>query len=303
MRKVAIVGAGKVGLVLGRLMKRGGAVIGAVVSRTDRSARGGGRFLGCRNAGTDLAAIPADTSLVFIAVPHDAVRAVAEDLSRLGHLRFRRLAVCHASGMLTAGALDPLAGRGATTFSFHPLQTFPRDFPPAAIVPSARGIRYGVDGGAAGLRAARRLARLLGGSVVEVPPELRTYYHASCVLASNHLATMLALLEEMYGRFGTKGKGFYPVYEPIIRATLDNVRRTSPARALSGPVARGGVATVAEHFTAIARTSPELLPYFALMSRQTAALAARKGTLAGERLEAMLALIDSVTIRPEATRR
>lgn len=299
MHRVAIVGAGKVGLVLGRLMVRGGARITAVVSRTPASAKAGGRFLRCRNAVTSPESIPPETNLVFIATPHDAVAPVAEQLAACGQLRFRRLAACHASGMLTAGALAPLARRGAVTFSFHPLQTFPRDFPPAAIVPSARGIRYGADGDAAGMRAARRLAKLLGGTVLPVPPELRAYYHASCVLASNHLAAMLSLLEAMYLRLGAKGGKFYPVYEPIIRATLDNIRRTSPARALSGPVARGGIATVAEHCAAIARTSPELLPYFAAMSRETALLAARKGTLTGERLNAMLELIASSTIRPE----
>jgi predicted short-subunit dehydrogenase-like oxidoreductase (DUF2520 family) len=303
MRRVAIVGAGKVGLVLGRLMRRGGASISAVVSRTERSAREGGRFLRCRNAGTDPAAIPPDTTLIFVAVPHDEVRGVAVQLARLDHLRFRRLAVCHASGMLTAEALSPLARRGATVFSFHPLQTFPRDFPPAEIVPSARGIRYGVDGDAAGMRAARRLAALLDGRVFPVPPALRAYYHASCVLASNHLAAMLGLLQGMHARLGAGGEGFFTVYEPILRATLENIRRTSPEHALSGPVARGGLATVAEHFDAIRRTSPELLPYFTRMSRETAALAARKGTLTGARLREMLALIESTTTETEPRRR
>jgi predicted short-subunit dehydrogenase-like oxidoreductase (DUF2520 family) len=190
--RVAVIGAGRVGSVLGRIMVEEGAVITAVISRTLSSARRGGRYLHCRNVSTAPGAIPAGTDLLFIATPHDAVRDVAGAIAAVGTLPLKGMAACHASGMLTAAALSALEARGATVFSFHPLQTFPRDFPVRRIVPSARGIWYGVDGPPAALRVARRLARLLGGHMLEIPPEMRELYHAACVAASNHLTALLA---------------------------------------------------------------------------------------------------------------
>jgi predicted short-subunit dehydrogenase-like oxidoreductase (DUF2520 family) len=289
--RVAIIGAGKVGSVLGRLLVDHGHVITAVVSRTPRSARAGGKFLKCRRVGTELSLIPENTDLIFVATPHDAVVEVAEGLASVTHLPFRRLAVCHASGMLTAAALAPLKDRGSVVFSFHPLQTFPRDFPPRKILPYARGIAYGVDGPPEGIRMARRLAHALEGKIVLIPPDLRVLYHAACVAASNHLTTVLWIVQTMYEFLRVRGVKFYPMFGPIVEATLANIARTSPAAALSGPIARGGTETLAAHFKALEKNLPELIPYFAAVSLETVRLAAAKGSVDSVKEEELLRLI------------
>ncbi len=192
---IAVVGAGRVGQVFGRVLLNGGDRIVAVVSRSRASARRGAEFLRCSTAGTSPSIIPPATDLVLLTTPHAAVEEAARAIAGLDGLPFRRMAFCHASGMLTADALAPLAARGATVFSFHPIQTFPRDFDPAEIVPSLAGIWYGVDGDPRGLRVARRLARRLGGKTVEIPRDMRVFYHAACVVASNHLTALAAVLE------------------------------------------------------------------------------------------------------------
>jgi predicted short-subunit dehydrogenase-like oxidoreductase (DUF2520 family) len=195
--------------------------------------------------------------------------------------------------MRTAAALDPLSGLGAVLFSFHPLQTFPRDFHPAEILPTARGICYAVDGDPRAIRKARTLARALEGFIVEIPPAKRELYHAACVVASNHLTTMLAVVEEMYGALGGHLPAFSRAFMPIVSATVGNIARTSPAAALSGPVARGGVETVGRHFEALRTELPHLLPYFAAVSRETIRLALRKGSVSEEQAERMRTLVAS----------
>jgi predicted short-subunit dehydrogenase-like oxidoreductase (DUF2520 family) len=292
--RIAIVGAGKVGCVLGRVLVERGHVVTAVVSRTVRSARAGGRFVGCRRTGIDLALIPPETDIVYLTVPHDAIGDVARGLAGVSHFAFARLAVCHASGMHTASVLEPVRERGAKVFSFHPLQTFPREYPPTRILPFARGIVYGVDGPPEGLRVARRLARALEGRCVLIPPDLRVLYHAACVAASNHLTTMLWVVEQMYDRLQIRGTTFSRMFGPIITATLANVARTSPAAALSGPIARGGTTTVESHFAALQDCLPALIPYFAAVSIETVHLASRKGSLAPEREKELLRLLHAV---------
>jgi len=293
---VAIVGAGKVGQVLGRILADNGATITCVISRTPGSVAAGKRFLRCRIGSTSLAAIPRETNLVFIATPHAAVSGVAAALAAEAPLRWTSTFVCHASGMLTAEALAPLRRKGAGVFSFHPLQTFPRDFAPHEIVPIARGIWYGVDGDGAAIRRARSLARSLEGRVMVVPPELRVFYHAACVVASNHLTALLADLETMGARFDPRHA--LDAFRPIIDATLNNVFRTSPARALSGPVARGGVETVREHLLSVRRTIPELIPYFVSMTGETVRLARTKGALPDEKLAAFDAMLGAFSRIP-----
>lgn len=301
---IAIVGAGKVGLVLGRILVGNGERVVAVISRSRASAKRAGGFLRCRNISTSLSAIPPTIDIIFITTPHGVVAETADKLSRLSGIDFRRVAVCHASGMLTADVLKPLRRRGATVFSFHPLQTFPRDFDPADIVESARGIYFGVDGSPAALKIARRFARKLGGHILGVPPSRRVLYHAACVLASNHLVTMLGILEQMFKNVRSGQSGFYTPFEPIVMATLRNVARTSPAKALSGPVARGGVETIAGHFASLRRFAPGLVPYYAHMSLETVKLAHAKGSLTREQTRSLKALLHTYltsTTSPEVT--
>jgi len=292
---VAIVGAGKVGTVLGRVLVEEGGRITAVVSRSRSSATSAASYLGCRIHADALTAIPPETDIVFITTPHDAVAGVASTLARLEGLEFGRMGACHASGMLTASVLEPLAERGSTVFSFHPLQTFPRSFPPRRIVPLARGICYGADGSAAGLRMARRFARALRGHVIEIPPEQRELYHAACVVASNHLTALLSVLQEMYGGVRGEKRPSLEPFRPIINATVVNVFATSPATALSGPVARGGVDTVARHLEAVRASLPALMPYFTRMTLETARLAVERGTLTPERRKALENLVMAYT--------
>jgi predicted short-subunit dehydrogenase-like oxidoreductase (DUF2520 family) len=293
--RVAIVGAGNVGTVLGRVLVEEGARITAVVSRSRTSARSTASFLRCRTYADALTAIPPGTDIVFITTPHDAVAGVAATLARLEGLEFSRMGACHASGMLTASVLEPLEERGAAVFSFHPLQTFPRSFPPRRIVPLARGIWYGADGSRPGLRMARRLARALRGRVIEIPPESRELYHATCVVASNHLTALLSVIREMFGTVRGDVRPPLEPFRPIIEATILNVMATSPASALSGPVARGGVETVARHLEAVRVSLPALLPYFTRMTLETVRLAVARGSLTDERRKALENLIMSYT--------
>lgn len=295
---IAIVGAGAVGSVLGKILVENRQRVTAVISRSMGSARRCGRFLSCRNVSTALDAIPQSTHLVMITTPHSAVEEVAQSLAAREGFRWRGVAVCHASGMLTAGALAPLRDAGATVFSFHPIQTFPRDFPPGKIVPSARGIVYGVDGSAAGIRMARRLARALEGRILLVPPESREFYHAACVVASNHLATMLGILKAFYSDIAPGREDFMKVFLPIMQATVNNVLSTSPARALTGPVARGGTETVARHFNAIAARAPALVPYFARMTLETIRLALEKNSLTSDQVKELTQLALSYVDKP-----
>jgi len=140
---------------------------------------------------------------------------------------------------------------------------------------------------------ARLLARKLGGLVVEIPPHMRVFYHAACVLASNHVTAMMAILDEMYRQLQPGKSDFFRVFKPIIMATLRNIERTSPAKALSGPVARGGVETVASHFEALNLHAPWILPYFIRLSGETVRLAEAKGSLSPDKVEAFAALFES----------
>jgi len=278
-----------VGSIFGKLLAEASEPVDLVVSRTAASARRAARYVGASRSATALTRLSPDTRLILITTPHAEIETVAANLAQLTHLHFPRLFVCHASGMLTAAALGAVAERGARVFSFHPLQSFPRNFRPAQLLDSARGITYGIDGAPDALAMARKLARKLGGTTWRVPPELRTYYHAASVVASTHVAALTSILQTMFATLGggAETRGCFHVYGPLIRSTLHLVEASSPELALGGAIARGGVDTLREHLQAVVTHSPDLAFPFSALCAQAITLARHRGVVKRGPIDAM----------------
>src|SRR5258708_1719809 len=120
---LAIIGAGRVGRALGRRLRELGWKIGAIVARSDASARRAGRFTG---AGQGCAGMPRKilaSRVILIATPDDHIAVVAEDLARIGEEELRGRVVLHMSGAMDSAVLTPVQQWGAKIGSMHPLRS------------------------------------------------------------------------------------------------------------------------------------------------------------------------------------
>jgi len=102
----------------------------------------------------------------------------------------------------------------------------------------------------AGDPVAGQLVDLLGGRRFEVPDEDRAAYHAAACIASNHFVALMGQVERVGASVGLP----LDAYLGLVRGTLSNVERLGPARALTGPAARGDVATINRHIHALERS-------------------------------------------------
>ncbi len=178
------------------------------------------------------------------------------------------LLVGHCSG---ATGLDVLAPHEA--FSLHPLMAVPRE---GADLRGAGGAVAGTTSRA--LATARALAARLGLDAVEVADDDRAAYHAAASAASNFLVT----LEDAAERMLPAGAG-RELLVPLVRATVEHWAALGPERALTGPIARGDLATVARQRAAVAERAPDLLDLWDELAAATARLAARHAVGAGSR--------------------
>ena len=175
----------------------------------------------------DLAA----ADVVVLATPDDAVAGVAASL-----VGVTDAAVVHLSGSL---GLDVLAGHQRRA-SLHPLVSLPS---PEVGAARLRGAWFAV----AGDPVARTLAAALDGKVLEVADDQRAAYHAAACIASNHLVALMGQVERVASAAGMP----LAPYLELARSTLDNVAELGVAEALTGPAARGDVATLDRHRQAI----------------------------------------------------
>jgi predicted short-subunit dehydrogenase-like oxidoreductase (DUF2520 family) len=165
----------------------------------------------------------------------------------------------HCSGATGLDALSP-----HEAFSIHPLMTVTR------VGAQFAGAGAAIAGSTArALALAAELAGALGMEPVEVADEDRAAYHAAASIASNFLITLEAAAERVAGEVRVERR----LLVPLVRATVENWAALGPANALTGPVARGDMETVARQREAIGEHAPDLLPLFDALVEATRTLA------------------------------
>ena len=98
-------------------------------------------------------------------------------------------------------------------------------------------------------------------------------------MASNYLVTLLDLAFRLINTAGIAGKDAFKVLKPLIDGTLANIEEVGIPTALTGPIVRGDVETVAKHIKEIGSKNPELLALYKSLGFHTLAIAKAKGTI------------------------
>jgi predicted short-subunit dehydrogenase-like oxidoreductase (DUF2520 family) len=197
----------------------------------------------------DLTSAARGVDLLVIATPDAAIAAAAAAVEPDAGA-----VVIHLAGSLGLDVLAPHPRRGA----LHPLVALPD-----AEVGARR--LAGASFAVAGDPLVDDVVDALGGHAFAVADEHRAAYHAAAVIASNHLVALLGQVERVGALAGVP----LDAYLDLVRTTVDNVAELGPARALTGPVARGDTATIARHLAAL---PAEERPAYEVMAEAAARL-------------------------------
>ena len=284
---VGVLGAGRVGAVLGAALARAGHDVVAVsaVSQASRD-RAATLLPGVPVVAAD--EVPRRASLLLLAVPDDALPGLVEGLATTGALQPGQL-VAHTSGRYGVRVLDPATRLGALPLALHPVLPFS-----GTEVDLARlsGTSFGVTSPDALRPVAETLVLEMGGEPVWVPEADRPLWHAALAHAANHLTTLVASSAALLRDVGVEQPG--RVLAPLLGAALDGSLR-SGAAALTGPVARGDAEAVRAHLDVLAAVAPDVLPTYVAMARLTADRAIAAGRLDAQKAGALLAVLGTVT--------
>jgi predicted short-subunit dehydrogenase-like oxidoreductase (DUF2520 family) len=261
-QNIGIIGAGRVGAVLGAALERAGHAVVATVAVSAASKSRAERLLpGARLLPADEVAAAAD--LVLLAVPDDVLAGLVAGLADTGALRPGQI-VAHTSGAHGLAVLAPVVAAGARPLALHPAMTFTGT---GADLDRLAGISFGVTAPDDLRATAEALVGDLGGVVEWIAEERRALYHAALAHGANHLAT---LVSEAMDRLRDAGVHEPErVLAPLLGAALDNTLRLGDA-AITGPVSRGDAGTVAKHLQALDAVAPGSVPPYLALARRTA---------------------------------
>lgn len=277
---IGVIGAGRVGTVLGAALARAGHRVVAVSAVSDASVARARRMLpdaAIKRPGEVLA----ESGLVLLTVPDDALPGLVSGLAATGAPMEGRL-LAHASGSHGIRLLEPATRRGALPLALHPVMTFtgrPDDLDRLA------GICFGVTAPDPLRPAAEALVIEMGGEPVFIEEALRGLYHAALASGANHLITLVVQAADLLRAAGVPDPA--RMLTPLLSAALDNALRLGDA-GLTGPVARGDADTVAGHIEALRDASPEALRAYVALARLTADRALAAGMLAAPDAQRLL---------------
>ncbi|WP_248580110.1 Rossmann-like and DUF2520 domain-containing protein [Nocardioides sp. InS609-2] len=259
--RVGVVGAGRVGAVLAAALRAAGHDIVAAAGESDASRdRIEALLPGVTTDKPSTVARACD--LLLLTVPDDMLPNVVSMLSASGAIHAGQYVV-HTSGAHGLAVLDDAVAVGARPVALHPAMTFTGT---AIDLPRLAGCVFGVTAGDAERDVTEMLVDDLGGRAMWVPEDKRTLYHAALAHGANHLVTLVTQAMEML----TVAGGDHPAdtLRPLLTAALDNALEQGDS-ALTGPIVRGDLNTIAAHLDEIAANAPHTLPSYVAMARDT----------------------------------
>jgi predicted short-subunit dehydrogenase-like oxidoreductase (DUF2520 family) len=252
---VGLVGPGRAGRAFARSWKGAGGRLAWVLAR-DRAR---GAEVGADAVlAPDAARLP-PCDLAVLAVPDDAVRAVAASLAERLSCRY----AFHVSGAFGSEALEALRREDTATGSLHPVRPFT-----GADADDWRGAFVAVEGEPAAVEAGERVVTAVGGRPHRLTATDRALYHASATLAAGGTAAVVSLAVRGWVAAG--------IPEDVARQTLAGLASQAAAaaaerpfaEAFTGAVARRDAGTVRSHVAALAR-HPEALAVYRALAQET----------------------------------
>jgi predicted short-subunit dehydrogenase-like oxidoreductase (DUF2520 family) len=256
--KFALIGPGRAGATVALALVARGYVATAVAGRAP-DAPSTTATAACLDAKPVLVSKAGRrAAIVIIATPDAAIEATATTVAPSLE---RDALVVHLAGSLGLGVFGPLLALrpDVRVGALHPLQSMP-------------SVSMGLDrlpgswAAIAGDPQVGELAEALELRTFVVPDEQRARYHAMAVVASNHLVALLGQVERLAAAAGVPFEAFAPLAE----ASLANVFGLGARAALTGPVARGDLATVADHLREL---PPSERDAYRALAREAARLA------------------------------
>ncbi|MDN4480153.1 Rossmann-like and DUF2520 domain-containing protein [Demequina muriae] len=270
---IGVLGAGRVGAVLGAALRRAGHdIVGATGVSEESRDRIDALLSGVPVVEPDVLVGQAD--LVLLTVPDDQIRPVAAGLASLGAWRAGQIVV-HTSGRYGTEALADAIAAGALPLAIHPAMTFTGT---SLDLERLSDAVFAVSAPAPLLPIAQALVVEMGGEPLVIDDASRPAYHAALVHGANHVVTAVTQASAQLARIGVEEPG--RVLGPLVHASVEGALTDAPGAvaSLTGPVVRGDAGTIAAHLAALA-DQPETLHAYRAMARATADLALSGGRI------------------------
>lgn len=245
--KIGIIGAGKVGVTLGKYLAEAGMTVTGYYSRTTESADSAATFTNTGSFGTLESLVQASDTL-FVTTPDGAIRTVWDYIAEMDLTDY---IICHFSGSLSSNVFSGIEQTGASGCSIHPMYAFSdrytsyQNFHTACLT---------MEGDLHALHSMQSLFEQLGHKIFTLQSADKIKYHAAASIASNMMLVLMQSSLDILQRCGFSEQDSMELLRPLVEENITSMLDKGCSAALTGPVERGDTDTVRKHLAALKDT-------------------------------------------------
>ena len=265
--RIAFVGAGKVGVTLGKYLAESDAcTLTGYYSKSRESAQKAANYTKSE-CFQWLDTLIANSDAIFLTVPDGMIASVYEEMC---HYELSGKHIIHCSGSLSSNLFTDIGKVGAQGLSIHPLYAFSQPYGDNRKLSEAV---FSMEGSPQAVSFWQEVLKKKGNTVVLLSTEQKNKYHCAAVLGSNLMIGLLDASVTLLKECGFSTAEALRALHPLTIGNLEKAFLTSPAMALTGPVERADTETVKKHF---AEMDEEMLEIYKRLSKRALQLAREK---------------------------
>ncbi len=265
---IGFIGAGKVGVSLGKYLTERGMTVTGYYSKSRSSASMAAEFTDTR-AYDKLEDLVEDSDGVFLTVPDREIAGVWEQIKRLP---IKNKIFSHFSGVFSSNIFSDISRYHAYGYSIHPLFAIHDKYHSYKELSHAF---FTIEGDDTYLDQMVQIFRQCKNSVEIIRAEDKIRYHAAAAMVSNLYVGLVSMGEAMLTECGFSKAHAHEALVPLMVGNAKNIAACGVTDALTGPVERNDLSTVKAH---LAHLSEEEAVVYKSLSLQVLLIAQKKHT-------------------------
>lgn len=238
---IGIIGAGKVGVSVGRYLKENNIQIAGFYDIDCDNAAFAAQFTET-DCFFELKELVMVSDTLFITTPDAVIGSVWDCIKN--NMSVQNKIVCHFSGALSSDVFTDSQSTGAGVCSIHPMLAF-SDKLTSYRIPA--NTFFALEGDETAVSALKSLFESLGNIVCRIDKSKKSLYHTAASVLSNELVAVLDMGYSLLEECGFSRDEAVKATHNLVLGNVNSVLENGCVKALTGPVERNDLQTVKKH--------------------------------------------------------
>ena len=239
---IGIIGAGKVGVSVGRYLKDNNIQIAGFYDIDCDNAAFAAQFTNT-DCFSDLEKLVIMSDTLFITTPDNVIGSVWDCIIK-NNMSVQNKIVCHFSGALSSDVFTDSQSTGASVCSIHPMLAF-SDKLTSYRIPA--NTFFALEGDETAVSAMKSLFETLGNTVCVIDKSKKSLYHTAASVLSNEIVALLDMGYSLLEQCGFSRDDAVKATQNLVLGNVNSVLENGCVNALTGPVERNDLQTVKKH--------------------------------------------------------